>query len=397
MKKNVLMCQFNELCFHRSNIPAILVVIHALWQKSRHRNPSLTYGGERNPRKALVLAKQELSQYGLMVGDRLNGVVENIVWIANLIGQDCRCCFNGVHLVAVPGVTTKAHLLEFFNQERQRLSDEYEKSPAGIKAAAEAEARRVEMQERMDKAMAELHTLDSANLEKVISWVELAVEPLDHVDVNNDPEKIINDLSICGFSPNANCDDDFNEDDEKNVAHYIVGQLLAFLVYGHGVNISVIKMFCDEWREKFNHHKSLLDKYQASGSLDFYFAVLPPDLCEDGASCELEDANGDWLPEVTILEVKEEDRIPSSLGLSLNVDGVNNVNQETNGWFLEFLDGPEGARYVMLDSRRKMLWEIEQCVCHISDEFRHAFLTVLLSNCFEAIEKYGDRAALIIC
>jgi hypothetical protein len=396
VKKNVLINQAEELYFLQEYTSAILVVIHALWQKSCHRNPSLTYGGERNPRKALALAKLELGEYEAICGDCVGNAAEKIIWLASLIGQKCRCIFNGVELVAIPGITTKESLLEFFDQECRRLGEEYEKSPAGIKAAAKAEANRVAMQEQMDKAMAELQILDSANLEKVISWVELAVEPLDHIDVIKDDLKVIGDLSVHGFNADVNCGADFNENDEKNVAYYIVGQLLAFLAYGHGVNVSVVLRFCDEWREKFNHPKSLLGKYPVLGGLDFIVAVLPPDLCEDGANCELEDANGDWLPEVTILEIEGEDRIPSPLGLSLNVNGVSNVTRETDGWFLEFLGGPEGFRYIMLESRRDMLRKIEKYVCRISDEFRNAFLTVLLSNCFEAIEKYGNRAALII-
>jgi hypothetical protein len=38
---------------------AIFVIAHAAWQKSRGRGPSLTYQGERNPDRALNLAKQD--------------------------------------------------------------------------------------------------------------------------------------------------------------------------------------------------------------------------------------------------------------------------------------------------------------------------------------------------
>jgi len=37
-------------------VHAEYVLMHALWQKSRGRNPSVSFMGERNPRKALGVA-----------------------------------------------------------------------------------------------------------------------------------------------------------------------------------------------------------------------------------------------------------------------------------------------------------------------------------------------------
>lgn len=56
--------------FQEGEKTASYIVAHARWQMSRGRRPSESYRGERNPRKALSLAREEVMsnlEYGVQV------------------------------------------------------------------------------------------------------------------------------------------------------------------------------------------------------------------------------------------------------------------------------------------------------------------------------------------
>jgi hypothetical protein len=80
----------------------------------------------------------------------------------------------------------------------------------------------------------------------------------------------------------------------------------------------------------------------------------------------------------------------------LNVDGVDNVDRESTGAFLDLLDSDENYRYVLLAHRREALERLRAAIPNMGTEFRRKFLEVLVHNADAALEQHGNRAAIII-
>ncbi|TAL49762.1 hypothetical protein EPN81_04860 [Patescibacteria group bacterium] len=134
--------------------------------------------------------------------------------------------------------------------------------------------------------------------------------------------------------------------------------------------------------------------HEVYGSLDFSFKKVPYDL--DGLGDDIYDDEGNNRSGVEDIEEVDLGSISSSLGLSLNVRGVENVNNETEGAFLRFLDGGLGQRYILLRKRKPELEKLKMYIPKIHDNFRRNFLEVFVRNAEYAIEKHGDGAALFI-
>lgn len=138
-------------------------------------------------------------------------------------------------------------------------------------------------------------------------------------------------------------------------------------------------------------------------SMDFEFAVVPFE--KDGPLDELYNYNevsegGDFTehlkPMVVILKTQDEELIPSPLGLSLNITGIENVNMETEGTFLELTDGDLNNRYVLLALRWQALNQLRVFIPTMGTEFRRKFLEVFVQNANAVLKAYGNKAALII-
>lgn len=136
-------------------------------------------------------------------------------------------------------------------------------------------------------------------------------------------------------------------------------------------------------------------------SMEFMFAVVPFE--RDGNLCDLYDDVpflgylSECLKEgVEIVKTEGEQLIPSPLGLSLSINGVQHVDHETGGMFLGLTDGAMNQRYVLLAPRRKALDILRAAVPQMSTEFRRKFLEMFVHNCDAVLERYGDRAALLI-
>ncbi|MDO8622080.1 MAG: hypothetical protein Q7R80_02520 [bacterium] len=135
--------------------------------------------------------------------------------------------------------------------------------------------------------------------------------------------------------------------------------------------------------------------------MDFMFAVVP--FGHDGQMDELhgEVPNlGDFTEHlkdgVLVLKTKDEDEIPSPLGLSINITGIENVNQETGGAFLQLTNGTLNQRYVLLAPRREALDRLRAAIPAMGSEFRRKFLEVFVRNADAALERYGNNAAILI-
>lgn len=136
-------------------------------------------------------------------------------------------------------------------------------------------------------------------------------------------------------------------------------------------------------------------------SMEFMFAVIPFE--RDGRLEELHNEVpefGDFAEHlkdgVRVLETEDEKAIPSPLGLSLNWSSIDSINRETGEVFLEFTVGDMNGRYILLGSRREALDRLRAAVSKMGTEFRRKFLEVFVRNADAALERYGNRAAIII-
>lgn len=80
---------------------AVDVILHGQWQRSRGRNPSESYKGECNPRKAYELALDELRAYKpTLEGMRIQDFITRIIFHAQLLGERVSGTFNGISIQA---------------------------------------------------------------------------------------------------------------------------------------------------------------------------------------------------------------------------------------------------------------------------------------------------------
>jgi len=94
---------------------ALFIVQHARKQKHRHRQPSESYGGIKNPRLALQLALKELRVYKFTSEDTIQSGIGNMIRIAKLINHNVTGSFNNIPIIAEPN--SKANeLLGLYNQ-----------------------------------------------------------------------------------------------------------------------------------------------------------------------------------------------------------------------------------------------------------------------------------------
>jgi len=226
------------------------VVAHAKWQRSRGRQPSESYKGEANPKKALELALKELKVYEPQCGEMVNHTAARIVEIAKLTGNMVTAKFNDIELKAWP-MSTARHVIDDFHFVQRVQSEQYRRSPAGLRAAKEAEDRKLRDQQKVTDLMQRLPTLDFTNLSAVIDWLGELQDPSDHIGVTVPHQQIVETFKEKGFLPNVNCGKDFKAEDEENVARWIIGQALGCLECDVHAIHQVFGSFADKWRKKF--------------------------------------------------------------------------------------------------------------------------------------------------
>jgi len=158
--------------------------------------------------------------------------------------------FNGIMLKCDNNETTVEEIVNVFNAEVERLSEEYSNSPEGRRAAREAAERHIVLRGKARELMNSLETLDFNDLAAVLRWFEAMQAPSDHVDVEIDTERLINTFIAHGFQVNANVGDDCKNEKEE-FAHYIVGQCLSYLQSFGGIH-GLIHHFIKEWMQMYN-------------------------------------------------------------------------------------------------------------------------------------------------
>jgi len=172
----------------------------------------------------------------LITGTRTNG--------------SCFGSFNGVELVAYIG-TEENDIINYyhdrfsFNQEAYKQSREYKK--AQLKEKRELEA----ANETKDKLMLELPKLKFSDRKDILRWLCEFMPISDGVGVKIDAELVMEIFAAYSLFPDANCGDDFKEDDKNNYADYIIGQALSGLK-SHGAIHHMILTFSKKWNKKFS-------------------------------------------------------------------------------------------------------------------------------------------------
>jgi hypothetical protein len=121
----------------------------------------------------------------------------------------------------------------------------YAESPEGRDVAAQRAAEVANRQEVVDRHIERLPWLDCSNPRLVLYWLGGIVEAADDVDVKYDRKFVVETFKARGWEPGANCKPNFDENDSRNYAGYIVGQ---WLETGHPMVLD----FIERWRTKFD-------------------------------------------------------------------------------------------------------------------------------------------------
>ena len=225
------------------------VITHAIWQKSRGRNPSEGYGPERNPAKALNQAYAELAIYIASAGQHLAKAVFEMIAVANLTKRSCTTQFNDITITVLPGGSLEA-VMENFRIKTDQQNLAYQNSPAGKAATARRLKQKRALQLQMNKAMAELPKIDLSNISNAIAWLDKIQSPSDRIGIKTPVEQIVPLFEIAGYAANENCGEKFDENDKENFGRYIIGQALSFLKEAGSIH-QIFPVFAQRWRERF--------------------------------------------------------------------------------------------------------------------------------------------------
>lgn len=186
-----------------------------------------------------------------MPGQHVQQFAQQLIDRAKANGVDVEGDFNGIALRASSAESVTAEdLVNFYSQESERRSEEYRKSPEGIKAAEEAEGRKNALQEKADQLVTQLDSLDFSNLEAVIDWIVNFQDASDHIGVSFDRKAVIDTFRSHGFDVGVNTGEDFNGEDAENTAKWLVGQALDG-INSVGAIHQVVHKFAGDWKKKF--------------------------------------------------------------------------------------------------------------------------------------------------
>lgn len=153
--------------------------------------------------------------------------------------------FNGICVRARYATTCPQDVVSQFNRDMDARSEAWANSVYGREQAAERTRHRANMQKIIDQHMERLRWIDFTNARLVLYWVGGIADAVDCLGVKYNHETVIEMFKTRGWFPNVNCDDQFNADDARNFAGWIVGQWLDCKYPG------VIR-FIEQWCERFD-------------------------------------------------------------------------------------------------------------------------------------------------
>lgn len=151
--------------------------------------------------------------------------------------------FNEVEIMAVPGGEHRAVTLQW-QKDMDAKAEAYRKSPEGIAARKRQEQREKEETAKANALLAEMQAADLKDLDTAISFVERS-SVFGWTYTQDQSRQYVALLAAAGYEPNVNCGEQFDAEDRRNVAEWLIGQ--AMTMPGHGIE----QKFCKQWREKF--------------------------------------------------------------------------------------------------------------------------------------------------
>ncbi len=155
-----------------------------------------------------------------------------------------RTDFNGITLRARYATTQARDIVAHMIWRSDLRSIAYQHSPAGKRTALDAEANRAVAQVTIDAHVRLLLDLDFSSVDVVLAWVAGIADASDHVGVRLNRAGLREMFENGGWPVGVNCGADFNADDERNFAGWIVGQ---WLDCWH----PMVSGFVEQWRAKF--------------------------------------------------------------------------------------------------------------------------------------------------
>ncbi len=173
-----------------------------------------------------------------------------MVEISNFTGRSCTSNFNGIKIVATPGVTTSDAIVSKYKDAVMYQKKRYAESSEGKALAKKVLEQQRTLRLQANQMMAELPELNLLNPSDVIAWIGEIRAPINYTGVKVPIEKIISTLEEAGYVADVNCDDEYDEKDKENVARYLIGQALSCLKEQEIIP-QILMDFEKRWCKKF--------------------------------------------------------------------------------------------------------------------------------------------------
>lgn len=174
-----------------------------------------------------------------MPGETIESAARKLVAAAPAQGT-----FNGIKLTVNENYIGSDHVVFDYRLKYAGRAATYAASPEGKRAAAEAVERPLQAQATVDAHVLSLAHLNFADTDAVLSWVEGVAIAADHIDIGLDRAALRNVFGTGGWEIGVNCGRDFDGEDERNFAGWIVGQWLDCWC-------PMVTGFIEQWRTKF--------------------------------------------------------------------------------------------------------------------------------------------------
>lgn len=174
-----------------------------------------------------------------MPGETIESAASKLVAAAPAQGT-----FNGIKLTVNENYIGSDHVVFDYRLKYAGRAATYAASPEGKRAAAEAVERLAQAQATVDVHVFSLAHLDFADTDAVIAWVAGVADAADHVDIKLNRAALREMFVFSGWGIGVNCGRDFDGEDERNFAGWIVGQ---WLDCWH----PMVNGFIEQWRTKF--------------------------------------------------------------------------------------------------------------------------------------------------
>jgi hypothetical protein len=228
----------------RKTAEAMFVVLTTKYRRTRGRRPSLSFKGESNPHRALVLANEALLQYTPQIGENMETTSERIVRIMEVTNAPCIVDWAGYNVLVNPS-TKPIEIQQAFVHAMHVGHERWATSPEGQKHLAAEKAHLEHLQEQVNAAMELLEHLDFGELAAVINWLELIHDgACRSLEVQVPCEKILEVLRSHGFEAGVNCNEQFDGQNEDNFGRYVIGVAMK-------QGCRIIRKHAREWRERF--------------------------------------------------------------------------------------------------------------------------------------------------